>query len=117
MGIACAPSPHPGSNRTDPIRSEDTPLNRFWMALKALWLTWTDPEFAQRLEPLFRPATSRPDLRVLAVLQRDGRLIDFLAEDIDSYSDAQIGPAVRDIHRGLRKAFHDHPALQPGMNA
>ena len=38
-------------------------------------------------------APSGPDLRVLAVLQRDGRLVDFLQEDIDPYSDAQIGAA------------------------
>ena len=30
------------------------------------------------------------DLRVLAILQRDGRLVDFLRENLDGYSDAQI---------------------------
>ncbi|MFM7920333.1 MAG: DUF2760 domain-containing protein, partial [Planctomycetaceae bacterium] len=33
-------------------------------------------------------------------LQREGRLLDFLQEPIDAFSDAQVGAAVRDIHRG-----------------
>ena len=35
--------------------------------------------------------------------QRDGRLIDFLLEDIAGYSDAQIGAAVRDVHASCRR--------------
>jgi hypothetical protein len=50
----------------------------------------------------------RGAVQLLGVLQREGRLLDFLMEDIDSYSDAQIGAAVRDIHRGCRKALAEH---------
>ncbi len=39
-------------------------------------------------------------VQFLAMLQREGRLVDFLKEPIDAYSDAQIGAAVRDVHRG-----------------
>jgi hypothetical protein len=78
------------------------------MAFRALWRILTDAGFAARVEPLFSRAPTGPDLRVLAVLQRDGRLVDFLEEEIDGYSDAQIGAAVRDIHRGCRKALHDY---------
>lgn len=39
-------------------------------------------------------------LSLLAALQREGRLLDFLQEPIDAFSDAQVGAAVRDIHRG-----------------
>jgi hypothetical protein len=88
-------------------------LNRLWLALKTFWKTLTDPEFARRVEPLFLPATTGPDLRVLAVLQRDGRLVDFLLEDIDAYSNEQIGAAVRDIHRGCRKALRDYVTIEP----
>jgi hypothetical protein len=87
------------------------------MAIQAFWRTLTEPEFAARVEPLFSPATTGPDLRVLAVLQRDGRLIDFLEEDIDPYNDAQIGAAVRDIHRGCRKALHEYLKIEPVLNA
>jgi hypothetical protein len=50
----------------------------------------------------------RGAVQILAVLQREGRLLDFLFEDIDGYADAQIGAAVRDIHRGCKKALKDH---------
>jgi len=92
-------------------------LNRLWLALKAFWSTLTDPDFAARVEGLYRKAPAGPDLRVLAVLQRDGRLVDFLQEDIDAYSDAQIGAAVRDIHRGCRKALRDYLTVEPVLSA
>jgi hypothetical protein len=92
-------------------------LNRIWLALRAFWRTLIDPDFAARVEPLFTRVPTGPDLRVLAVLQRDGRLVDFLEEDIDSYSDAQIGAAVRDIHRGCRKSLRDYLSIEPVINA
>jgi hypothetical protein len=92
-------------------------LNRLWLALKAFWQILTDPEFAARVEPLFSKAPTGPDLRILAVLQRDGRLVDFLQEDIDAYSDSQIGAAVRDIHRGCRKSLTEYLTIEPIMNA
>jgi hypothetical protein len=52
-------------------------------------------------------------LRLLALLQREGRLLDFLMEDVEAYNDAQIGSAVRDIHRTCRKALQDHLTLEP----
>jgi hypothetical protein len=88
-------------------------LNRLVVALKTFWKSLTDPEFAGRAEALFQPAPGGPDLRVLAVLQRDGRLVDFLLEDIDAYTDEQVGAAVRDIHRGCRKALRDYLAIEP----
>ncbi|WP_435010417.1 DUF2760 domain-containing protein [Tundrisphaera lichenicola] len=88
-------------------------MNRFLLGCQALWKIWTDPLFASRAEGLFQKAPTGPDLRVLAVLQRDGRLVDFLQEDIDPYTDAQIGAAVRDIHRGCRKALRDYVTVTP----
>lgn len=55
----------------------------------------------------------RGAVQLLGVLQREGRLLDFLMEDIDSYNDAQIGAAVRDIHRGCRKALGEHLKVRP----
>ncbi|MFL5331534.1 MAG: DUF2760 domain-containing protein [Gemmataceae bacterium] len=52
-------------------------------------------------------------LRLLALLQREGRLLDFLLEDIAAYQDAQIGAAVRDIHREAQKALREHLTLEP----
>ncbi len=52
-------------------------------------------------------------VQVLAVLQSEGRLLDFLSEDIDGYEDADIGAAVREVHRGCKKALDDHFDLGP----
>jgi hypothetical protein len=54
-------------------------------------------------------------LQLLALLQREGRLVDFLREPIDGYDDATVGAAVRDIHRGCKKALDDHFTLEPVM--
>src|SRR5262245_22347387 len=51
-------------------------------------------------------------LRLLALLQREGRLLDFLLEEIQVYDDAQVGAAVRDIHRNCRKAIEEHLTLE-----
>jgi hypothetical protein len=104
------------SHATDPLDQERT-LHRLWLALKVFWRTLTDPDFAGRVEPLLSQAPAGPDLRVLAVLQRDGRLVDFLQEDIDAYTDAQIGAAVRDIHRGCRKALLEYLTIEPVLGA
>jgi Domain of unknown function (DUF2760) len=91
-------------------------LNRLGLALRAFWLTWTDAAVAARVGPALQTAPEGPDLRVLAVLQRDGRLIDFLQEEIDPYTDAQIGAAVRDIHRGCRKALREYLTVEPVLD-
>jgi hypothetical protein len=67
------------------------------------------------------PAEKKPEkldgtrgaVQLLALLQREGRLLDFLQENIDSYSDDQIGAAVRDIHRGCKKVLAEHAPLEP----
>jgi hypothetical protein len=38
-------------------------------------------------------------ITLLATLQREARLVDFLKEDLSQYSDEQVGAAVREIHR------------------
>jgi hypothetical protein len=50
---------------------------------------------------------------MLALLQRDGRLVDFLMEDIAAYADAQIGAAVRDVHGGCRQVLQRYVTLAP----
>ncbi len=56
-------------------------------------------------------------VQFLGLLQREGRLIDFLQEDIEPYEDAQIGAAVREVHRGCRTVLKDALGLSPVMNA
>lgn len=44
----------------------------------------------------------------LVLLQREGRLVDFLKEDISSYSDEQVGAAVRQIHTSCAKVLNEN---------
>lgn len=61
-----------------------------------------------------RPADSTDRaVQMLAILQRDGRLIDFFTEDIAPYSDAQIGAAVRDLHQSCRQTLERYVKLEP----
>ena len=66
-------------------------------------------------KPATPPKPSGEPLRLLALLQREGRLLDFLLEEIQAYTDDQVGVAVRDIHRGCQKALKDHLVLEPVM--
>ena len=52
-------------------------------------------------------------IQMLALLQRDGRLIDFLVEDVSPYPDAQLGAAVRSVHESTRKVLERYVRLEP----
>lgn len=54
-------------------------------------------------------------LHLFAAMQRDGRLMDFLSENLDQYEDAQIGSAVRNIHAGCRKVVEKYLDPEPVM--
>ncbi|MFO8113203.1 MAG: DUF2760 domain-containing protein [Desulfosalsimonadaceae bacterium] len=79
-----------------------------------------DGEYESGLEPVFdeketglskREAEDRQRryyLHLLSVLQREGRLVDFLTEDLAPYDDAQIGAAVRSIHENCQKSLEKY---------
>lgn len=54
-------------------------------------------------------------LALLGLLQREGRLVDFLREPLDTYADADIGAAARDVHRGCKKVIDQVFKLEPVM--
>ena len=69
---------------------------------------------------LWRNAAAAPAVRVsdgalqlLAILQRDARLVDFLMEDIAGYSDDQVGAAVRELHDQCRDSLRRAIVLEP----
>lgn len=70
-------------------------------------------EPAAPVEPQYVQASPQAAVQMLAVLQREGRLIDFLEEDLSLYQDAQIGAAVRNIHEGCKKALTEYVELKP----
>ncbi|MGP8247199.1 MAG: DUF2760 domain-containing protein [Bryobacteraceae bacterium] len=62
------------------------------------------------------PAAARVSdgaLQLLAILQRDSRLVDFLMEDISGYADDQVGAAVRELHDQCRDALARYVGLAP----
>lgn len=65
------------------------------------------------VKPVEVPKVSDGALQMLNILQRDSRLIDFLMEDISSYSDDQIGAAVRSLHADCRASLTRHVVLTP----
>ncbi len=70
------------------------------------------------IPPRVEKPTQAPEasaIQVLAILQRKGRLIDFLQENIQPFDDAQIGAAVRNVHEGCREALAEHVTLEPVM--
>lgn len=56
-------------------------------------------------------------LELLGLLQAEGRLVDFLQEDLAAYPDDQIGAAVRGIQEGCRKALSERVAFEPVFRA
>jgi hypothetical protein len=95
---------------------------RMRVAWRSFWRALRDRSFAEKAQALLAPAPEkaaappRPSgalLRLLALLQREGRLVDFLLEDIQGYADAQVGAAVRDIHRQCQAALKEHLRIEP----
>jgi Domain of unknown function (DUF2760) len=60
-----------------------------------------------------RVADSAPALQLLSLMQREGRLVDFLQQDIADYADADVGVAARVVHEGCRKALRAHADIEP----
>ena len=54
-------------------------------------------------------------LALLALLQREGRLVDFLREGFDDAPDDAIGAAVREVHRGCRKVLEQYLSIEAVM--
>lgn len=116
--------------------SEATPsfFERLSLALNFFYRTLTEPDLARAFAWLkfteFPPGASfaidegKPKaavlketdaqgaLQILALLQREGRLVDFIQEDMGAYSDADIGAAARVVHEGCRKALREHLKLE-----
>ncbi|MDA0839421.1 MAG: DUF2760 domain-containing protein [Planctomycetota bacterium] len=95
-------------------------MGRFGLALKVLF----DGEFAEEVRQLAAPSKEPAEVEdqmnyeavhLLALLQREGRLVDFLREDIQQFQDAQIGAAARSVHEGCAKVLADYFSVEPVM--
>lgn len=102
-------------------------MSRLIAAVKMFFRVLANPELTVSVTPppATSPATSsvgkpaapapvRNDaMTLLAALQREARLVDFLMEPIQTYTDAQVGAAVRDIHDKSAKLLADYFAIRP----
>ena len=52
-------------------------------------------------------------LFLLGLLQREGRLLDFLQEDISGFADADVGGAARLVHEGCKKVLAQYVPIVP----
>lgn len=74
-----------------------------------------EPKKAPPPPPPPKPTTDAA-VQLLALFQREGRLVDFLREDIQPYDDSQIGAAVREIHKACRQVLTEHLTLEPVLS-
>ena len=69
---------------------------------------------AKASSPIAQP-TVRPEAEIvafLALLQEQGRLVDFVREEIAGASDQQLGSAARVVHAGCRKVLDEYFDIQ-----
>jgi hypothetical protein len=114
-------------------------FKRFAMAFVCFFRLIFSPRFAATVLPAYEarkslPSTTTDDsptivpvqvvpstpekehasaLYLLAMLQREGRLVDFLQEEVASFSDSEVGAAARIVHQGCRKVVQQYLALEP----
>ena len=77
------------------------------------------PELPPAAPPVAPPPGEPPEvaerrgaLRLLGLLQREGRLVDFVSEDVAGFGDADVGIAARVVHEGCRKALRECLTLE-----
>lgn len=87
--------------------------SRAWAAFRAAWRGQPAAGPARPKTPPEADTGRGEALTLLAVLQREARLVDFLKESLDGYTDAQIGAAVRPIHADCAAALERIFALRP----
>jgi hypothetical protein len=107
-------------------------FQRFAIAVQVFFRAIGDAEFAQRARldagstppsaapeppqlPIAASRDARPALQLLSVLQREGRLVDFIQQDIAAYSDADVGAAARVVHDGCRRGLQGVLKFSPIM--
>ena len=66
--------------------------------------------------PKPKPPERSDAVNLVAALQREARFVDFLKEQLDAYSDEQVGAAARDVHRGCAEVFQRFFGIAPLMS-
>jgi hypothetical protein len=71
------------------------------------------PAAAKPAAPAAQAGPAEGAVQMLALLQSESRLVDFLQEDISGYSDEQVGSAMRGVHEKCRSLLGRHVKLAP----
>src|SRR5215471_13383476 len=101
---------------------------RFGERLKMAWRILFNAELAGRVQDGLKALDEKktkevlpPErvhasgLMLLAALQREGRFLDFIQQDVAGFSDDEIGAAGRVVHAGCRKVLRQHFELEPAV--
>ncbi|MGN0880477.1 MAG: DUF2760 domain-containing protein [Oligosphaeraceae bacterium] len=62
------------------------------------------------------PPAQNAAVHLLAILQREARLVDFLQEDVSAADDEQLGAAVRKIHDDAQATLQRYFTLRPVLD-
>ncbi len=97
-------------------------FTRFGLALEAFQRVRQDAGIAGKVRDILHPPPPPPPppppkptgepLWMLAVLQRESRLIDFLMENIAGAGDEQVGAAMKDLQPKAQAALKKHLVLE-----
>ncbi len=107
-------------------------LSRIILAIVAPWRMLFDGAYAAKVKQLdsgaalpAAPEPNKPEvkateqerdlspaLQLLTILQREGRLVDFLQEDLAGASDSDIGAAARVVHEGCKRGLSDYVEVE-----
>jgi hypothetical protein len=109
---------------TEPFRQYLAPVTLALAILVLMGVFWQRREKMPSLTPAAEPARPAPEppqvsradaeiVHFLAMLQEKGRLVDFLMDDINAYSDAQVGVAARVVHAGCKGVLQEHFSINP----
>lgn len=104
------PAGHPHEHPTGHRRAQEE------RASAALDVARTTPEPAtptQAAAAAVEGVSRRAALQLLAVLQREGRLVDFVEEDLTGFPDESVGAAARTVHAGCKRALQELFRLEP----
>ncbi len=95
-------------------------LARLGLAWEAFRRVLGDAAVAAKVAPLLGPPEppkpprlSGVPLRLLSILQRESRLLDFLLEDISGADDEQVGAGVRALHAKAQAVIKERLTLAP----
>ncbi|HAS6296117.1 TPA: DUF2760 domain-containing protein [Vibrio vulnificus] len=68
------------------------------------------------VESKLATASTDSAMQLLSIMQQEARLIDFLQEDLTSFSDEEVGAAARVIHSGGQKVLKEYVTLEAIRN-